>query len=56
MNEPDFNTINFDLIPFETIERIEIIPGPAAIYGKNAMGGVINIITKRGGRQDSGNR
>ena len=22
---------------------------PSAIYGKNAMGGVINIITKRGG-------
>jgi iron complex outermembrane receptor protein len=48
MNEPDFNTVNFDLIPYETIERIEIIPGAAAIYGKNAMGGVINIITKRG--------
>lgn len=48
MNEPDFNAINFNLIPYETIERIEIIPGAAAIYGKNAMAGVINIITKRG--------
>jgi iron complex outermembrane receptor protein len=48
MNEPDFNTVNFDLIPYETIDRIEIIPGAAAIYGKNAMGGVINIVTKRG--------
>ena len=48
MNEPDFNTVNFDLIPYETIDRIEILPGPSAIYGKNAMGGVINIITKRG--------
>ncbi|MGH7221308.1 MAG: TonB-dependent receptor, partial [Nitrospiraceae bacterium] len=51
INEPDFNTVNFDLIPFDTIERIEIIPGPASIYGKNAMGGVINIITKRGGEK-----
>jgi TonB-dependent siderophore receptor len=50
-NEPDFGDINFDLIPFEMIERIEIIPGAAAIYGKNAMGGVINIITKRGGEK-----
>jgi iron complex outermembrane recepter protein len=49
VNEPDFNTVNFDLIPFDTIDRIEIIPGASAIYGKNALGGVINIITKRGG-------
>jgi iron complex outermembrane recepter protein len=49
MNEPDFNTVNFDLIPLETVERIEILPGPSAIFGKNALGGVINIITKRGG-------
>ncbi len=49
INEPDFNTVNFDLIPFDTIERIEILPGASAIYGKNALGGVINIITKRGG-------
>jgi iron complex outermembrane receptor protein len=48
INEPDFNTVSFDLIPYETIERIEIIPGASAIYGKNALGGVINIITKRG--------
>ena len=48
MNEPDFNAVSFDLIPYDTIERIEIIPGASAIYGKNAMGGVINIITKRG--------
>lgn len=51
VNEPDTNVTNFDLIPFESIERIEIIPGSSAIYGKNALGGVINIITKRGGDQ-----
>ena len=33
--------------PVETIERIEVIRGPmSSLYGSDAMGGVINIITK----------
>ncbi|WP_413532310.1 TonB-dependent receptor domain-containing protein [Empedobacter brevis] len=34
--------------PIEEIERIEVIKGPmSSLYGSDAMGGVINIITKR---------
>lgn len=51
VNDPEFGFVNFDLIPLETIERMEIVPGTSAIYGKNAMGGVINITTKRGAEQ-----
>jgi iron complex outermembrane receptor protein len=33
-------------VPLDTIERIEVIRGPgAAVWGSNAMNGVINIIT-----------
>src|SRR3972149_3417965 len=49
VNQPDFNQTNFDLVPLEDVERIEILPGAAAPFGKNALSGVINIITKRGG-------
>ena len=53
VNEPDFNSINFDLIPIENIDRLEILPGTATAFGRNALGGVINITTKRGRRDRS---
>lgn len=35
-------------VPPESVERIEVIRGPAAArYGSGAMGGVVNIITKK---------
>lgn len=37
-----------DSLPVENIERIEIVRGPASsLYGSDAVGGVINIITRQ---------
>jgi vitamin B12 transporter len=40
---------DFSNLAAEDIERIEVIRGPmSALYGSSAVGGVINIITRRG--------
>lgn len=42
-------TGNVAKINMDRIERVEVIKGPAsALYGSAAMGGVINLITKKG--------
>ena len=44
-----------DVIPLEDIERIEVIRGPgAAVWGVNAVNGVINIISKHSRDQQGG--
>lgn len=40
-------TIDFNILPLNSVERIEVIRGSGAtIYGSDAIGGVINIITR----------
>jgi outer membrane receptor protein involved in Fe transport len=40
-------------LDISVVERIEYIPGPgSAIYGSNAMFGVINVITRSAGKND----
>jgi vitamin B12 transporter len=49
-------TINLATIPTAIIERIEVIKGPyAVLYGTDAMGGVINIITRRATHETAAN-
>jgi iron complex outermembrane receptor protein len=46
---PELGTVYWDTldIPLENIERVEIIRGPGgALWGANAVNGVINIVTK----------
>ncbi len=43
---------DFSTLDLNDIARVEFVRGPAsAIYGSDAMGGVINILTRRGGAE-----
>lgn len=49
-----FRHNDFDLnwIPVDAIERIEVVRGPmSSLYGSDALGGVVNIITKKIGQK-----
>ncbi len=49
LNGPDMAGINWLQVPISNIERIEIVRGGnSALYGDHAVGGVINIITRKG--------
>ena len=51
INDPTAASGDFDFAMFtpSAIERIEVLKGPqSALYGSDAMGGVVNIITRKG--------
>jgi iron complex outermembrane recepter protein len=53
-NEPDEQEVNFDLLPMESVERVEVLSGSGSLLGPNSLGGGINLITALGGPSRSG--
>ncbi len=56
INQPDLSGVDWTEIPLERVKKIEIIRGGigSILYGDNATGGVINIITKEGDTLNAG--
>ena len=54
MNEPEASQVNFDLLPMDHIQRIEVLSGNGSLLGRNALGGAINLVTARGTGPTSG--
>jgi outer membrane receptor for ferrienterochelin and colicins len=46
-NQGDRGGINWDIVPVDGVERVEVVKGAgSALYGSAAFGGVVNIITR----------
>ncbi len=56
VNQADLSGTDWSQIPLDRVQRIEIIRGGrgAVLYGDNASGGVVNIITKEGDKLKAG--
>ncbi|MBI5595944.1 MAG: TonB-dependent receptor [Elusimicrobia bacterium] len=47
INEADFGQVNWQLIPLQDVERVEVHPGPATLFGRGALAGVVLVTTRR---------
>src|SRR2546425_5160984 len=52
VNEPDAHEVNFDLLPLEDVERVEVTYGPSVLLGRNSLGAAVNLVTRRGSTPD----
>src|SRR5690606_11031327 len=48
INEPDASQVNFTLVPFADLERIEVLHGPSGPFGKTTLGGATYLVPRRG--------
>lgn len=53
LQDANSGSVNWRAVQTEDIERVEVVPGPfSSLYGSNAIGGVVNVITKQPDRRE----
>ena len=53
VQDANSGSVNWRTIQTNDIDRVEVVPGPfSSLYGSNAIGGVINVITKQPDRSE----
>jgi vitamin B12 transporter len=46
LNDPYFGAVNWNFMPTDGLDRVEVVRGPfSALYGSAAMGGVVQVLT-----------
>src|SRR3989440_4044422 len=48
VNEPDAHEVNFDLLPLEDVDHVDVTYGPSVLLGRNSLGAAVNLVTRRG--------
>ena len=48
VNEPFGDIVNWDLLPTNAIERLDLFPGSNPVFGLNTLGGAISLRTRSG--------
>ncbi len=48
VNAPFGETVNWELLPLEAIDRVDLIAGANPLFGFNSLGGVLNLRMKNG--------
>ncbi|MGU7773408.1 TonB-dependent receptor [Burkholderia sp. MR1-5-21] len=48
VNEAFGDVVNWDILPTQAIDRMQLIPGSNPVYGRNTLGGALAITTKNG--------
>jgi vitamin B12 transporter len=54
LNDPAFGGFDWALLSTDGLERIEVAKGPfSALWGSGAMGGVVQLVTRKGGERSA---